>query len=79
MKAVSFVTDETHRRRYAQIDLKSIATYSDEKLEDMLDIIIAESRKDEESIPWETVKAELIQDGKINVSNTHKAIRKKRA
>ena len=44
-----------------------------------MDILIAEARKDEESIPWETVKAELIKDGKINVADPHKAIRRKRA
>ncbi len=79
MKAVSFVTDETHNRRYAQIDLKGIAKYNDEKLEDLMDIIIAEARKDEKSISWESVKAELIKEGKINVPDRHKAIRKKRA
>lgn len=79
MKGVSFVTDETHKRRYAQIDLKGIAKYDDEKLEDLMDLIIAEARKDEKSIPWESVKAELIKEGKINVPDRHKAIRKKRA
>ena len=79
MKGVSFVTDETHNRRYAQIDLKGIAKYTDEKLVDMMDIIIAEARKNEKSIPWETVKAELIKEGKINVPNRRKAVRKKRA
>lgn len=79
MKGVSFVTDETRKRRYAQIDLKGIAKYDDEALEDLMDIIIAEARKDEKSIAWETVKEELIKEGKINVSNRRKAIRKKRA
>ena len=79
MKGVSFVTDETRKRRYAQIDLKGIAKYDDDALEDMIDLIISEARKDEKSIPWESVKAELIKDGKINVPNNRKAIRKKRA
>ncbi|MFI5196960.1 MAG: hypothetical protein ACHQD8_07700 [Chitinophagales bacterium] len=79
MKGISFVTDETRKRRYAQIDLNGIAQYDDEKLEDLMDIIIAEARKNEKSIPWESVKAELIKEGKINVPNRHKAIRKKRA
>ena len=79
MKGVSFVTDETKKRRYAQIDLKGIAKYDDSAIEDLMDLIIAESRKDEKSIPWETVKAELIKEGKINVSNSRKAISRKRA
>ena len=78
MKGVSFVTDETKKRRYAQIDLKGIAKYDDSAIEDLMDLIIAESRKDEKSIPWETVKAELIKEGKINVSNSRKAISMKR-
>ena len=79
MKGVSFVTDETKKRRYAQIDLKGIAKYDDSAIEDLMDLIIAESRKDEKSIPWETVKAELIKEGKINVSNSRKAVTRKRA
>jgi hypothetical protein len=79
MKGVSFLTDETRKKRYAQIDLKGIAGYDDEQLEDLMDLIIAEARKDEKSIPWETVKAELIKEGKINVPDNRKAVRKKRA
>jgi len=79
MKGVSFVTDETRKRRYAQIDLKGIAQYDDDAFEDLMDLIIAESRKDEKSIPWESVKAELIKEGKVNVPNNRKDIRKKRA
>ena len=59
--------------------MKSVSVVTDEKLEDLMDIIIAEARKDERSIPWETVKDELLKEGKINVSNPRKAIRKKRA
>jgi len=79
MKGVSFVTDETHKRRYAQIDLKGIAQYDNEALEDLFDMIVAEARKNEKGIPWESVKDELIKEGKINVSNRNKAVRKKRA
>ncbi len=79
MKGVSFVTDETRKRRYAQIDLKGISQYDDNAFEDLMDLIIAEARKDEKSIPWESVKAELIKEGKINVPNSRKAVRKKRA
>ncbi len=79
MKGVSFVTDETKKRRYAQIDLKGIAKYDDSAIEDLMDLIIAESRKDEKSIPWESLKSELIKEGKINVSNSRKAVSRKRA
>lgn len=79
MKGVSFINDETHKRRYAQIDLKGIAGYDSEALEDLMDIIIVEARKGEKSIPWETVKADLIKEGKVNVSNRRKALSKKGA
>ena len=64
MKGVSFVTDETHNRRYAQIDLKDISKFDNEEFQDMLDIIIAESRRNEKSIPWAKVKADLVKEGK---------------
>jgi hypothetical protein len=76
MKGVSFVTDETSKRRYAQIDLKGVAKYDDNALEDLIDLIISEARKGEKSIPWESVKAELIKDG-ANVSDRHKTHSKK--
>lgn len=79
MKGVSFLTDETHKKRYAQINLKDVAKYDDDAIEDLMDIIIAAARKDEKSIPWEDVKAELIKEGKINVPNRRKALGKKRA
>ncbi|GAA4464189.1 hypothetical protein GCM10023093_13990 [Nemorincola caseinilytica] len=79
MKGVSFVTDETRKRRYVQIDLKGIANFDNEMLEDLMDMIVAEARKDEKSIPWESVKAELAKERKINVPNSRKAIRSKRA
>ena len=65
MKVVSFLTDETLKRRYAQIDLGGLAKYDNEAVEDPVDLLICESRKNEKSIPWEKVKAELIKDGKI--------------
>jgi len=37
----------------------------EEKLEDLFDAIIAESRKDEESVSWEDVKKRLKKKGKI--------------
>jgi hypothetical protein len=79
MKALSFVTDETHKKRYAQIDLKSISKFNSEMLEDLMDVIIAESRKEEKSVSWESVKKELIKAGKINVPDRRKASSKKRA
>jgi hypothetical protein len=40
-------------------------TNDKERLEDLFDIFIAESRKDEESISWEEIKKNLKKEGKI--------------
>ena len=69
MKGVSFVTDETHKRRYMQIDLKDVSKYSDETLEDLFDIIVSEARKDEKSEPWESVKTELVKEKQQQQNN----------
>lgn len=58
MKGVTFLTDETNKKRLLQIDVKEIAR-NPEKFEDLLDIVIAEARKDEPKIYWETAKKKL--------------------
>ncbi|MGP8214572.1 MAG: hypothetical protein ACLQQ4_03310 [Bacteroidia bacterium] len=64
MKGITFIKDETHNKRLVQIDLDTIEKY-EEKMEDLFDIIIAEARKDEESISWEEVKKQLKKKGKL--------------
>lgn len=64
MKGVSFITDETHKKRYVQIDLEALEKHQD-KVEDLFDVIIAESRKDEGEISWEEVKAKLRSSNKL--------------
>ncbi|HTA84173.1 MAG TPA: hypothetical protein VK783_14610 [Bacteroidia bacterium] len=58
MKGITFIKDETHNKRLVQIDLNTLEKY-EEKMEDLFDVIIAESRKDEESVSWEKVKKQL--------------------
>ena len=53
MSTLTFITDETHKRRYVQIDLAEVAEINDEQLEDIMDIIIAEARKDDQKITLE--------------------------
>ncbi len=48
MNSLTFITDETHHRRYAQIDLEEIADAGTEKLEEIFDILIAEVHHKEE-------------------------------
>lgn len=64
MKGVSYITDDKKRRKAVVIDLKTLEKY-DEKIEDLLDSIIAESRKDEPSSSWEDVKKRLKKKGKL--------------
>ena len=47
MKGVSYVTNDKNEKIAVQIDLKTLGKHQ-EAVEDLLDIIIAESRKDDE-------------------------------
>lgn len=58
MKVVTFIKDETRNKRFVQIDLDTIEKHM-ESIEDLFDVIIAESRKDEETVNWEDVKKQL--------------------
>ncbi len=64
MKGVTFITDETHNKRFVQIDLDELEKHQS-KIEDLLDIIIAQSRKDDDEISWEEVKTQLKASGKL--------------
>lgn len=50
MKLLTFLTNETDKKRYAQIDLQAFSKMNQRKIEDLMDIIIAESRKYDEKI-----------------------------
>lgn len=64
MKGVSFITDETRKKRFVQIDLERLEK-SQEKIGEFLDLIIAESRKNDPEISWESLKTQLENEGKI--------------
>jgi hypothetical protein len=64
MTGITFIKDETHNKRFVQIDLDTLEKY-EEKFEDLFDVIIAEVRKDEENISWEDVKKNLKRKGKL--------------
>ena len=61
MEGIHYVTDDHNRRIAVQIDLQKYG----ELWEDIEDMLVAELRKNEESIPWEEVKEELKQEGKL--------------
>lgn len=61
MKGIHFVTNEKNERIAVQIDLDK---YSD-IWEDFYDVLIAESRKDDETISLNDLKDELKNEGKL--------------
>ncbi len=65
MSGLTFITDETNNRRYVQIDLAEVAQIDDEQLEEMMDIIIAEARKDEEKISISDLEVQLKAEGRL--------------
>ncbi len=64
MKGVSFVTNDKNEKVAVQIDLKAIEKHQ-QAIEDMLDGILAEARKDEEKIPLSKVISKLKKAGKL--------------
>jgi hypothetical protein len=64
MKGVTILTDEKRNRKILQVDIKEIAR-NPEKFEDLLDVIVAEARRNEKKIPWKTAKQQLKKAGKL--------------
>ncbi len=64
MKGVSYITNKKNQKTAVVIDLKTLKKY-DEQLEDLFDVIIAESRAEEPSVSWETVRKKLKKKGKL--------------
>lgn len=64
MKGVTYITDDKNRKKAVVIEMKTLTRY-DEQIEDLFDVIIAESRKDEPSVAWEDIKARLKKKGKL--------------
>jgi len=64
MATVSYITDENNQKKAVVINLKDIQEHSEE-IHDLIDVLIAESRKGEETISLEDLKAELKSKGKL--------------
>ena len=64
MKGVSYLTDDQNRKKAVVIELSTLERY-DSYLEDLLDGLIAESRKDDEKIPLAKVISNLKNAGKL--------------
>ena len=63
MKGVTFLNDETNKKQLVQIDLE-VLKGDPEKVEDLIDLLIAESRKDDEKLDWDDVKKRLLKGRK---------------
>ena len=61
MTGIQFVTDEKGRKVAVQIDLRK----HKQLLEDLVDGLTAESRKNEKSVPFGEVKAALVKRGRL--------------
>ncbi len=64
MKGISYLTDENNHRKAIVIDIKTLENYRDE-LEDLLDGVIAEFRKNDKKIPLKKVIINLKKTGKL--------------
>ena len=57
MKGIQFVVDESGKKRAVLIDLSEWG----EIWENFYDVLVSESRKDEPTVPWQELKAEMEQ------------------
>ena len=64
MKGISYLTNEKNQRQSVVIDLKTIET-NDEQVHEFIDVLVAESRKNDEKIAWEEAKKTLRKKGKL--------------
>jgi hypothetical protein len=64
MKGVAILKDEKNNRKILQVDIKEVAKRPSQ-FEDLMDVLIAEARKDEKEVGWENVKKQLRRKGKL--------------
>lgn len=64
MKGVTFVTNDRDEKVAVQIDMKTLGKHQN-AIEDLLDIVVAESRKNDEDVSWTDAKKELKKAGKL--------------
>jgi len=64
MKGINYITDEQSKKKAVVIDMSLLKKY-DYKIEELFDLILAESRVDEPVVSWEIVKKKLRKQGKI--------------
>jgi len=63
MKGISYLTDESNKKKAVVIELTTLQQ-NPKQVEDLLDILVAESRKDEPKLDWADVKQILLNKAK---------------
>ena len=63
MEGILYLTDEANNKKYVQIDIEK---YGEEYIEDLIDGLVANSRRNEESVPFEEVIEKLKRAGKLD-------------
>jgi hypothetical protein len=64
MKGVSYLTDNKNRKKAVVIDLKTLEK-DEESIHEFIDVLVAESRKNDKLIDWEDAKRQLKKAGKL--------------
>lgn len=64
MKGISYITDDKNNKTALVIDLKNLEK-NEEEIHEIIDVLVAESRKDDELIDWEVAKKKLRKKGKL--------------
>ena len=64
MKGVSYLTDNKNRKKAIVIDLKALEK-DEESIHEFIDVLVAESRKNDKLVDWEEAKRQLKKAGKL--------------
>ena len=64
MKGISYLTDKKKRKKAIVIELNAIEENADQ-VYDVIDVLVAESRRNDELVGWETAKKQLRKKGKL--------------
>jgi hypothetical protein len=64
MKGISYITDENNHKKAVVIDLKTIEK-NEEEIHEFIDVLVAESRVNDELISWDEAKKQLKKKGKL--------------
>ncbi len=64
MKGISFITDNKNKKKAIIIELKELHEHTQE-IYDVIDVLVAESRREDESVDLETAKKHLRKKGRL--------------